>query len=277
MLPHIVSQHYLRGFETHDASRLIWQFDKTKGTWSRSALPIKAVATRTNRHSAEDEAKLNREIEEPANRYLKEILKTRVVPAAARRALAAYMVVQTGRTDHWRKFVERKAPEYWEKAVEDERRKLSEEGWGTLTPVFDAMADARRNREGPTMTEDVQRPFTMLRQAKHFESMRWEVLKNERGDFLTCDNPVVVEAKGGLTSADALVLWPISRAMAVFLSRHDGKWREPSRRVRGGLASRANKLVASNADRFVFSPTPAEWLPKWWRRDATLRWSDWNR
>ena len=277
MLPHIVPQQYLRGFETHAGSRLIWQFDKTKGAWSRTPLPIKAVATRTNRHSAEDEAKLNREIEEPANRHLKEVLKTRIVPAEARRALAAYMVVQTGRTDHWRNFVDGKAPEYWEKAIWDERRKLREEGWGTLTPIFDAMANARRNREGPTMAEDLQRPFTMLRQAKHFESMRWEVLKNERGDFLTCDNPVVVEAKEGLTSADALVLWPISRTMAVILSRDDDKWKKPPRRVRGGLASRANKFVASNADRFVFSPKPAEWLPKWWRRDPTLRWSDWNR
>ena len=277
MLPHIVPQQYLRGFETHARSRLIWQFDKTKGAWFRTPLPIKAVATRTNRHSAEDEAKLNREIEEPANRHLKEVLKTRIVPAEARRALAAYMVVQTGRTDHWRNFVDGKAPEYWEKAIGDERRKLREEGWGTLTPVFDARANARWNREGPTMAEDLQRPFTMLRQAKHFESMRWEVLKNERGDFLTCDNPVVVEAKGGLTSADALVLWPISRTMAVILSRDDDKWRKPARRVRGGLASRANKLVASNADRFVFSPKPAEWLPKWWRIDPILRWSDWNR
>ena len=264
MLPHIVPQHYLRGFETHKENRLIWQFDKTKGAWSSAALPIKVVATRTNRHSSEDEAKLNREIEEPANRYLKEVLKTEIVRAEARQALAAYMAVQTGRTDHWRNFVERKALEYWERAVADERRKLTEEGLGTLTPLFNAMANARRNRDGPTMLEDLQRPLTMRRQAKHFESMRWEILKNEQGNFVTCDNPVVVEAPDGLTSADALVLWPISRSMAVMLSRADNEMK-PSRRVRGALASHANKLVASNAGRFVFSPKPAEWLPKWWR------------
>ena len=277
MPPHIVPQQYLRGFETHEGSGLVWVFDKNEETWSETALPIKAVATRTNRHSAEDEAKLNREIEVPANRHLKEVLKTRIVSAEARRALAAYMVVQTGRTDHWRNFVDARSPEYWEKAVSDERRKLREEGWETLLPVFDAVADARRNREGPTMTEDVQRPFTMLRQAKHLESMRWEVLKNERGDFLTCDNPVVVEAKEGLTSAEALALWPISRTIAVLLSRDDDKRRKPPRRVRGGLASHANKLVASKADRFVFSPKPAEWLPTWCRRGPTLRQSDRDR
>ena len=177
MLPHIVPQQYLKGFETHKGSRVIWQFDKTTGVWSKTALPIRKVATRTNRHSAEDEAKLNHEIEEPANRQLKELLKTGIVSAEGRRALAAYMVVQTGRTDHWRDFVDRNAAEYWEKAVADERRKLKDEGLQILTPVFDAMVSARQNRRDPTMTEDVQRPFTMLPQAKHFESMQWEVLK----------------------------------------------------------------------------------------------------
>ena len=81
--------------------------------------------------------------------------------------------------------------------------------------------------------------------------------------------PVVVEAKEGLTSAEALALWPISRTIAVLLSRDDDKRRKPPRRVRGGLASHANKLVASKADRFVFSPKPAEWLPTWCRRGPT--------
>ena len=274
MLPHTVSQRYLRGFETHEGSGLIWQFDRTKGTWSKTALPIKAVATRTNWHSAEDEVKLNREIEVPANQHLKEVLKTETVSAAAKETLAKYMVVQTGRTDVWRNFVDEKAPEYWERAVADERRKLREEGLEILTPVFDAMAEARRNRKNPTMTEDVQRPFTMLRQAKDVESMRWEVVKNKRGDFLTCDNPVVVEAENGLTNADARVLWPISRSIAVVLSRNDDKWKKPRRELRGGLAVHANKGVASNASRFIFSPKPADWLQKWWARDPTLRWPD---
>jgi len=264
MLPHIVSQQYLKGFETEKGSGLIWQFDKTPGAWSKTALPIKSVATRTNWHSTEDEAKLNRDIEEPANRHLKAVLKTGVVSAEAKRAFAAYMAVQTGRTHRWRDFVERKAPSCWEKAIEDERRKLKEQGWGILMPVFDAMAAVRRNRQGPTMTEDLQRPFTMLRQATHFESMRWEVLKNERGDFLTCDNPVVVEAEGGLAGPDARALWPISRTMAVVLSRAEDKWRKPPRIVRGRIASHANRLAAAHADRFVFSHERAEWLTKWW-------------
>ncbi len=266
MPPHTVPQQYLRGFETHEGSRRIWQFDKAKGTWSETALPIKAVATRTNRHSDEDEAKLNREIEEPANRHLKEVLNTGSVSAEAKRAFAAYMAVQTGRTDHWRNYVERQASERWERAIEAERRKLREEGLGSLIPMFDAMAEARRSREDPTMVEDVQRPFTMLSQAEHFESMRWEVLENEQGDFLTCDNPVVVEAKNGLMSADALALWPISRTMAVVLSRGDDGWRKSPRKMRRGLVSHANKLVANNADRFVFGHKAGEWLPRWWTR-----------
>ena len=40
MPPHIVPQQYLRGFETHEGSGLVWVFDKNEGTWSETALPI---------------------------------------------------------------------------------------------------------------------------------------------------------------------------------------------------------------------------------------------
>lgn len=131
-------------------------------------------------------------------------------------------------------------------------------------------AGLRRDGRGPAepaRPDDDRGPPAPLYHATASDALRVDALgspENERGDFLTCDNPVVVEAEGGLAGLDARVLWPISRTMAVFLSRAEDKWRKRPRIVRGGIASHANRLAAAHADRFVFSHERAEWLTKRW-------------
>jgi hypothetical protein len=263
---HYVPQEYLRGFATPDDPEQIWMFDKVTKRWSRAA--IHKVAQERDYFTPEVEARLTAEVESPANIALKKLRGDRVFSDADRRALAVYIAVMIKRVPRRRRKAIALIPGALESTVTELRKKVAEtipEDDPRRAHLFEEIDRAELNlRETtpPEVLRQITEPWISREMLAAIDRMVWRFIPRygNASQFITSDNPAYYFEAYGVGTERSELTFPVSSALAL-IGNHQGTARSTIFvRVPKDWTKEVNRRVATDAERFVFSPNRASWI-----------------
>jgi hypothetical protein len=248
---HIIPQFYLRGFASQEKSKL-WMYEK--GGKNLGLLPIKTIA-QANDFYGDKEGYLASEIEHPANETIRKIRNKKPISFPEKKALSKYVYML------WRR-----VPESL-KRLHNSVPAITEEVLNTAVGRFgNSIKDkARTILEG--YKEQVPKEVWLNslivggEEAIHcLSQMTWIFVTCKEPDvFLASDNPVFIHSSIGINKRQSEMTFPISKnilLLAVWWSVKDCSYAEG----KSQLVIEANRRVAHNATRFIFSPLNTEWI-----------------
>ena len=272
MRNHYVPREYLRGFSPPSSPRGIWQFDKKTRSFAAKPAAIARVAYQNDFYSDETERLLERLVERPGNRILRKLrLGDLELSKEDRADLSAYIATMMCRVPRYRDKGKELAAESLPRVASDLRNKIRDfEESGLLTgPDAERLieeTDAVEMKLSCQTPENVQEQICSPWPRPHWVSlvysMHWRYVKATSGQyFVTTDNPVFHFRCYGFARERAELTFPVSTDLAIF-----GSW-QPIRgnnvvERRTQFVKEANRRLISDATRFVYFRSKAQWITK---------------
>jgi hypothetical protein len=311
---HFLPQLYLKGFAADGEVSRLWEFTKggrfRPGPENRAkynpalvSIPKKAgmeidgYALPLPDGSVDHDSYENQlaQLEKPCDEIIRSLRRREPISASDKALLAAYMVLMIRRVPAGRQRIRGLWPEVAGEHIEPIRREFGarydqalaaltsdevedrEKLEAARTEVFKLLDERLGNGIPREMELDLLvDPDAMPRVVGMLRSMSWQVFVAPDGKyFVTSDNPVHVRSEnGGLNHPSAEVVFPISRDLALVASHHPV--REAFKQATSQEVNEINRRVISQADRYVYSPKPDEWIHRVLaKREHRLGWLYW--
>lgn len=272
---HYVPQRYLRNFESPERPKWIWLHDKRDLV--SKLVSIKTVAQAKQFYTAEDEKRLNLEVEIPGNAVIQklrvgQVVNGHLIDPLERVQLAYYIATMIKRVPFRRREFAKLIPEALETAVVSVRadlNRLAEEM--KVSPDLVAkrilQVDAyheRCLREPPqTVLDQIRAPWPTERVVATIFNMTWRIMKPQGlQKFITCDNPAFYFDSYGIGSPKSELVFPLATDLLLH-----GSWDgqpaglyladAPEKMVR-----EFNRRLVSTTERLAFYHREATWLLK---------------
>lgn len=265
---HFIPQEYLRHFSTELGQAKIWQFGLEEFEFSRQPLPIKIVAQAKDYYFPEDERRLAMRVEAPAQKPLNVLRKRGTLSPDERAAVAAYIYSMMSRGPNARRNRIAFLPEVFANLKSETMSNLQNlvkqlgvpagEIIGALEYLGSEVHSDRISEKDPL----VKSMHSTGRVAMAIYCMQWIVLDvSNRGQLITCDNPVFLHTGIGLDHRDAEISFPLSPTVALHASWRGTPCGLGYANCRGKQESNEiNRRTLRNAVRFAYSPRRWRWV-----------------
>jgi hypothetical protein len=234
-------------------------------------LPIKIVAQSAGYYEPAIEARLNQEIERPANHLLKRLRSNQPVSKGERWAIARYLETMLKRVPRGRARAEAAVAPSIDSTFRDlhaEAAKAAAEGRMSperLAEIQRELDQRRRYYEAevpPEVLEVVRDPMPSDRLAAVLNDMVWRVLIAPIGEvFITSDNPAFFHEGYGLGDEKAELRFPLSPTHALHATWYDGPGGPLSfHNTTRDWVREFNRSQAHRATALVFADRKASWI-----------------
>lgn len=264
---HYVPQAHLRRFQIDDSPGFVWMYDKQTEKFSKAA--VKKVAQEADFYPEEVEKALAEVVERPANMCIDKLLRKEKLDNGERTSLSLYMLIMATRGPRQRRKSLELAPKVL-KGVVDETRQEIEKAAGNRSESEQSQrqleelkaAEERFSKQLPeNLVELIRTPFWSEQTVEGLHNMRWHILPAPGGThFVTADTPAHFFECWGVGNAESEFTFPISRDFAL-IGEHQNSWGLAFDKPQVQLAREINRRILSHAERFVFSPMKAPWIP----------------
>jgi len=283
---HYVPQKYLQGFTQPTNPKALWQFDKGTQQFTETPVSIKRIAQQRQFYADETETALNELVEIPGNAVLTKLRNGDFDLTDTDRAnLSVYIATMTHRVPNHRLKADEMAPGVLDNVtsrLRDQIRAFADAGRISSDVAARRLAetDEAHRKFSKTMPvevqEDLYSPWPSERIIGLIFNMHWRFAVATGGQlFVTTDNPAFFFTCYGLGTQDSELTFPVSNELAIF-----GSWtptRETNRIIRKTqFVKEANRRLISDATRFVYHWTNADWIVTVAAKDAPylsrIRW-----
>ena len=257
---HYVPQAYLRQFEDPSRPGMIWSYGKRE---RRVVLaPIKTVAQESGYYDAEDEERLNRIVEIPANCIFRKLRQRSPLAGDDREKLELYVGTMLMRVPHRRRKAGDLYPKVLDEILDDvasqiralvQQGSVSQEIADQRLAQIDGLRGMYRSSPPAEIVDLIRNPWPSDNVMTVVRQMTWRIVEAPRGfHFLTSDNPAHFFEFEGLASKQSEMTFPLASDLALIAN-----WQGPPRglgyaRLRPALVREVNRRVASNAEYAVF-------------------------
>lgn len=267
---HYVPQEYLRGFTHPSCPKALWQFDKETQRFSAEPASIAKIAQQRSFYDDDTERMLNQLVEIPGNRVLHKLVSgDHDLTHEERLDLSVYIATMLTRVPHRRAKATEMAPQVLANVTSDLRDQtrvyadagnISPETAAKRLAAIDA-AEAKYSADMPANVRDqIRSPWPPGRMIHFVYRMRWRLVPAiGRQYFVTTDNPAFFFECCGLGTERSELTFPVSAKLAIF-----GSWTPLTRNNRIDrpveLVKEANRRLISQAARFVYYRSKADWI-----------------
>ena len=264
---HYVPRAYLDGFSTAEGRKQVCQYDKVTRRFVQ--VSIRKAAQSPRYYSPTAERELARVVEQPANKVLRLLRQEERIQPADRYPLALYIGTLLKRVPKHRHRAQEMAPS----VLTDVKLELAEAIRATAVDKqvpadvvskklgeLEATAAQFERTLPPNVREIIENPWPWTEIVSAIRCMSWWFVTAPADHvFITTDNPVFFFRCYGLANRLSELTFPISNSLALFAATGPSKVTYCAGKVQ--LVKEANRRLASEAHRFVYSNDRHSWVP----------------
>lgn len=263
---HYVPRQHLRRFQIDTRPEMVWLFDKKTRHFREAA--ISKVAQEPDYYSSDVERALAQVVELPGNIALEKLLRRERISNQERTQLSLYLMTMLTRGPRQRRQLIEQLPETLKCVFADVQAQIENSMDAGADPqlAIARIEELRRvaqrlSVETPqNIHEMIRTPFWSEHTVTCIYNMRWHILPAPAGTFfLTCDTPAHLHDCYGLGTLNSELTFPISKYFAL-IGENKNSRSIVFERPQSQLAKEVNRRVLSHAERFVFSPSRANWI-----------------